>query len=300
MLPHGALNHVLQGQADTVRVELSAEKQIRSQMLNANSSSARAGTGQEEAAAADTAALMSDKLHTDTSAGGGGITVVEEPLGVAKAKDSDANQQSTAVGTDAAVAGAAGISLRDAVKQEGGGAVAAGGAQQTGGGKEACLPTKWTGNPVDYKLTKCAPVSPNHVHTAAVCDSEPCVARSFTAGAAGDGHRRAETASVPAQGSCHVPHRRAQYYHGDVGELPLPGLRDELGGARAERRRDLIPGWRHGRQAPGGDLPAAMIILTSRPKKCRSCWVKEHCRPHERKCMPRALLTLTLVLQPQP
>jgi hypothetical protein len=160
-------------------------------------------------------------------AGGGGITVVEEPLGVAQAKDADADQQSRAADTDSAVVGAAGTSLRDAVKKEGGGAITAGGAQQTAGGKEACLPTKWTGNPADYKLTKCARVFPSCVRTAAGCGSDPMLRPALQLAQWADDHRRAETASVPAQGGCHVPHRRAQHDHGDVGELPLSRLRDE-------------------------------------------------------------------------
>ena len=125
-------------------------------MLKANSSSAGAGVGQEDTSAINTAALMSDKLHTDVGAGGGGITVVEEPLGVAQAKDGALDQQSKAAGTGSAVVGAAGASTRDAVKTADSGAIAA----QTAGGNEACLPTKWTGSPADYKLTKCVPAFP--------------------------------------------------------------------------------------------------------------------------------------------
>ena len=141
--------------ADAVGVANVAEKQIRSQMLKANNSSA--GAGQVEAVAADTAALVSDKLHTDIGTGGG-ITVVKEPLGVAEAKDGGLNQQRTSADAAAAAegGGAAGTSLRDAVKSAGGAAVAAGSAQQAAGGQGACLPTKWTGNAADYKLTKYA------------------------------------------------------------------------------------------------------------------------------------------------
>ena len=44
------------------------------------------------------------------------------------------------------------------------------------------------------------------------------------------------------QGGGELPGGRAQHHHGDVGQLPLPGLRHELGGACAERWRQVVPG----------------------------------------------------------
>ena len=130
----------------------SAEAQIRSQMLKANSSSGGVvSAGQQSTAGADTTALLSDRLHTDTGMAGG-VTVVEKPLGAAKAT---ADKAATAA---AAAVDAVGTAAVDVAKAAGGivaGGVAAAAAEQLGV-KDACLPTKWTGNAADYKLTKCA------------------------------------------------------------------------------------------------------------------------------------------------
>ena len=90
----------------------SAEEQIRSQMLKANSSSG--GGGQQSTAGADASALLSDKLHSDTVMAGG-VTVVEKPLGVAKAT---ADKAATAA---AAAVDAVGTAAADVAKAAGGG-----------------------------------------------------------------------------------------------------------------------------------------------------------------------------------
>ncbi len=138
-----------------------AEAQIRSQMLKANSSSSGGGgvsAGQQGTAGADTSALLSDKLHTDAGMAGG-VTLVEKPLGAAKAT---ADKAATVA---AAAVDAVGTAAADVAKAAGGvvaGGVAAAVVEQSGG-KDACLPTKWTGNAADYKLTKCACLHSLHI-----------------------------------------------------------------------------------------------------------------------------------------
>ena len=128
----------------------SAEEQIRSQMLKANSSSGVGVAGQQTTAAADTSALLSDKLHTDTGMAGG-VTVVEKPLGAAKAT-ADKAATAAAAALDAVGTAAADVAIAAGGAAAGGAAAAV----EQPGGKDACLPTKWTGNAADYKLTKCA------------------------------------------------------------------------------------------------------------------------------------------------
>ncbi len=139
----------------------SAEAQIRSQMLKGNSSSSSGGgvgAGQQTTASADTSALLSDKLHTDAGMAGG-VTVVEKPLGAAKAT---ADKAATVA---AAAVDAVGTAAGDVAKAAGG-ALAGGAAAaivEQSGEKDACLPTKWTGNAADYKLTKCAELRSVHI-----------------------------------------------------------------------------------------------------------------------------------------
>ena len=159
-IPHCAVHvqHTMICSTLTSVWSASAEEQIRSQMLKANSSSGGSGLsgGQHGLSSADASALLSDKLHTDTGMAGG-VTVVEEPLGVAKAKGSTADQQAKTASAELTALDAIGTAAGAAAKAAGD--IAAGGigaAAANLGGKDACLPTKWTGNAADYKLTKCA------------------------------------------------------------------------------------------------------------------------------------------------
>lgn len=73
-----------------------------------------------------------------------------------------------------------------------------------------------------------------------------------------------------AQGRCEVPAGRPQHNHGHVGELPLPGLRHELGGAREGSRRQIIPGGPISGNSDAVKVPShspRLVIAPSGPHK---------------------------------
>lgn len=163
-----------------------AEQQIRAKTQQGNGTAA--GAVLPFSAAADKSALLSDKLHTDLKpaadpaatntaaaaladdAAKTAAAAVAEAGETAKAVEAAAKAAETAKAADAAVAQAVeAAKVADAAKvaavaaaaaaKAAATAAAAGAAAAAGeveGGTGGCLPTNWTGNPADYKLTKCA------------------------------------------------------------------------------------------------------------------------------------------------